>query len=36
MEKYTDYIIDTAKRLLAIPSPTGFTHMAADLYIPVI
>ena len=30
MEKYTDYIIDTVKRLLAIPSPTGFTHMAAD------
>ena len=30
MEKYTDYIIDTAKKLLAIPSPTGFTHMAAD------
>lgn len=22
MEKYTDYIIDTAKKLLAIPSPT--------------
>ena len=30
MEKYTDYIIDTAKKLLAIPSPTGFTHMAAN------
>ena len=30
MKKYTDYIIDTAKELLAIPSPTGFTHMAAE------
>lgn len=30
MNRYTDYIMETAKRLLAIPSPSGFTHMAAD------
>ena len=29
MNRYTDYIMETAKRLLAIPSPSGFTHMAA-------
>ena len=28
--QYTDYIMATAKTLLAIPSPTGFTHMAAE------
>ncbi len=29
MNRYTYYIMETAKRLLAIPSPSGFTHMAA-------
>lgn len=27
--KYVDYIMDNAKQLLAIPSPSGFTHNAA-------
>lgn len=27
---YVEYIMDTTKRLLAIPSPTGFTHQAAE------
>lgn len=26
---YTDYIIETTKKLLAVPSPSGFTHRAA-------
>ena len=30
MNRYTYYIMETAKRLLAIPSPSGFTHMATD------
>ena len=30
MKKYTDYIMETAQHLLAVPSPSGFTHMAAD------
>ena len=30
MGKYTDYIMKTAQDLLAIASPSGFTHMAAD------
>ena len=30
MGKYTDYIKKTAQDLLAVPSPSGFTHMAAD------
>ncbi len=28
--KYADYIMETAQKLLAIPSPTGFTHKAAQ------
>ena len=27
---YTNYILETAKNLLAIDSPTGFTHMATE------
>ena len=30
MGKYTDYVMKTAQDLLAVPSPSGFTHMAAD------
>ncbi len=30
MGKYTDYIMKTAQDLLSVPSPSGFTHMAAD------
>ena len=30
MGKYTDYIMKTAQDLLAVPSPSGFTHMAAE------
>ena len=30
MEKYINYIMETAQRLLAVPSPSGFTHMAAE------
>ena len=30
MGKYTDYIMKTAQDLLSEPSPSGFTHMAAD------
>lgn len=30
MENYVEYIMETAKNLLAVPSPSGFTHMAAD------
>lgn len=30
MKKYTDYIMETAQELLAVPSPSGFTHMAAE------
>lgn len=30
MKKYTDYIMEKTQQLLAIPSPTGFTHLAAD------
>ena len=30
MENYVEYIMGTAKNLLAVPSPSGFTHMAAD------
>ncbi len=29
MNQYTDYIIETTKKLLAIPSPSGFTREAA-------
>ncbi|MBR5488555.1 MAG: peptidase M42, partial [Firmicutes bacterium] len=28
--KYMDYILDTMKKLLAIPSPSGFTREAAE------
>ncbi len=31
--KYMDYILDTMKKLLAIPSPSGFTREAADFII---
>ena len=30
MGKYTDYVMKTAQDLLAVPSPSGFTHMAAE------
>ena len=30
MGKYTDYVMKTAQDLLSVPSPSGFTHMAAD------
>lgn len=30
---YIDYIIETTQKLLAIPSPTGFTHQAAAFAI---
>ena len=30
LTKYTDYILDAAVRLLAVPSPTGYTDEAAD------
>ena len=30
MGKYTDYIMKTAQDLLAVPSPSGFTHMAPE------
>lgn len=29
MNQYIDYIIETTRKLLAIPSPSGFTHKAA-------
>ena len=28
-EKYVDYIMETTEKLLAIPSPSGFTSAAA-------
>ena len=28
-EKYTDFQIDTLEKLVAIPSPTGYTNRAA-------
>lgn len=28
--KYVDYIIETAQKLLAVPSPSGYTHRAAN------
>lgn len=31
--KYADYIMETAQKLLAIPSPTGFTHKAAQFVV---
>ena len=30
MGKYTDYVMKIAQDLLAVPSPSGFTHMAAE------
>ena len=30
MGKYTDFVMKTAQDLLAVPSPSGFTHMAAE------
>jgi uncharacterized protein YjbK len=30
MGKYTDYVMKTAQDLLAVSSPSGFTHMAAE------
>lgn len=30
---YIDYIMETAQKLLAIPSPAGFTHRAAEFVI---
>ena len=31
--KYMNYILDTMKKLLAIPSPSGFTREAAEFII---
>ncbi len=31
--KYVDYIMETAVNLLAVPSPTGFTHKAAKFLV---
>lgn len=30
MRQYIDYIMETTQKLLAVPSPSGFTHLAAD------
>ena len=30
MGKYTDFVMKTAQDLLAVPSPSGFTYMAAE------
>ena len=31
--KYVDYIMKTAVELLAVPSPTGFTHKATKFLV---
>ena len=33
MQKYVDYIVEQAKTLLSIDSPTGYTKMAATYVI---
>ena len=33
LKQYTDYIMDTAEKLLAIDSPTGYTARAADFVL---
>ena len=30
VKQYIDYIMEITSKLLAVPSPSGFTHMAAE------